>query len=94
MLAETISKLEGEGQTTVIVRRAGRFIGVIALPDEPRALTGERMHRLRAQGIDGLVMLSGDNAPVACRGAEKIGITDVRAELLPGHKLSLISELR
>ena len=93
-LAGTISKLETEGQTTVIVRRAGKFIGVIALADEPRALAGEVMQRLRAQGIERLVMLTGDNASVARRVADKIGITDVRAELLPGHKLALIRELQ
>jgi len=93
-LADTISKLEGEGQTTVIVRRAGTFIGVIALADEPRALAGEVMQRLRAQGIQRVVMLTGDNASVARRVAEKLGITDVRAELLPGDKLTLIRELQ
>ncbi len=93
-LASTISKLEAEGQTTVIVRRAGKFIGVIALADEPRALAGEVMQRLRAQGIERLVMLTGDNASVARRVAEKIGITDVRAELLPGDKLKVIRELQ
>lgn len=93
-LADSIARLEGDGQTTVIVRRAGKFIGVIALADEPRALVGEVMQRLRAQGISQLVMLTGDNASVARRVADKVGITDVRAELLPGHKLELIRKLQ
>ncbi|MDP3071266.1 MAG: heavy metal translocating P-type ATPase [Opitutaceae bacterium] len=93
-LAGTISQLEAEGQTTVIVRHAEKFIGVIALADEPRTLAGEVMRRLRAQGIERLVMLTGDNASVARRVAEKIGITDVRAELLPGDKLKVIRELQ
>jgi Cd2+/Zn2+-exporting ATPase len=93
-LAGTISQLEAAGQTTVIVRRAGKFIGVIALADEPRASAREVMQRLRAQGIERLVMLTGDNASVARRVAEKIGITDVRAELLPGDKLKMIRELQ
>ena len=93
-LADTIFKLESDGQTTVIIRRAGKFIGVIALADQPRALAGEVMKRLRAQGIQRVVMLTGDNASVARRVAEKLGITDVRAELLPGDKLTLIRELQ
>jgi Cd2+/Zn2+-exporting ATPase len=92
-LAEAVSKLEGDGQTTVIVRRAGRFIGVIALADEPRPRVREIMESLRAQGIDHLVMLTGDNASVASRVATEIGITDVRAELMPGHKLDVVKEL-
>jgi Cd2+/Zn2+-exporting ATPase len=93
-LADTVAKLEADGQTTVIIRRAGKFIGVIALADEPRAMVKEVMQRLRAQGIERLVMLTGDNASVAHRVAEQIGITDVRAELLPGNKLTLIRELQ
>jgi len=92
-LARTISRLETEGQTTVIIRRAGKFIGVIALADEPRPLAAEVMQRLRTQGIKRLVMLTGDNASVARRVAEKVGITEVRAELLPGNKMKVIREL-
>ncbi len=93
-LAEAIAQLEADGQTTVIIQRAGEFIGVIALADEPRALGKEVMQRLRGQGAERLVMLTGDNASVAHRVADQIGITDVRAELLPGDKLTVIRELQ
>lgn len=92
-LAETIAKLESEGQTTVIVRRAGKFIGVVALADEPRASVEDVMRRLRTQGIQKVVMLTGDNDSVARRVGAKVGITDVRAGLLPENKLTLIQEL-
>ena len=42
-LAQAISQLEQAGQTTVIIRRAGSFIGIIALADEPRPLVKEVM---------------------------------------------------
>jgi len=93
-LADAVARLEGDGQTTVIVRRAGKFIGIIALADEPRARVKEVMQRLRAQGIEHIFMLTGDNASVAHRVAGQVGITDVRAELLPGDKLKLIRELQ
>jgi Cd2+/Zn2+-exporting ATPase len=92
-LGETVAKLEAEGQTTVIIRRAGKFIGVIALADEPRPVAAEVMKRLQAQGIKRLVMLTGDNKSVAHRVAEKVGITEVHAELLPGHKLKIVHEM-
>ena len=92
-LAETVAGLEAGGQTTVMVRRAGTFIGVIALADEPRAMVREVMQRLRAQGIERLVMLTGDNTSVARRVGQEIGITDIRAELLPGNKLTVVREL-
>lgn len=93
-LADTVARLESDGQTTVIIRRAGKFIGVIALADEPRPMVKELMHRLRAQGIRRLVMLTGDNASVAHRVADQVGITEVRAELLPGEKLTIVRELQ
>ena len=93
-LADTTAQLEADGQTTVIIRRAGKFIGVLALADEPRASVKAVIQRLRAQGIARVVMLTGDNASVAQRVAEQVGITNVRAELLPGNKLTLIRELQ
>lgn len=92
-LAETILKLEGDGQTTVIVRQAGKFIGVIALADEPRASSAGIMQRLKALGVNQLVMLTGDNEAVAKRVAAKVGLTDVRAALLPENKLTAIRDL-
>lgn len=93
LLGDTIARLEADGQTTVIICRSGKFIGVIALADEPRPLAKVVMQRVRAQGIQRLVMLTGDNPSVAQRIAEKIGITDVRAQLLPGQKLTSVREL-
>jgi len=92
-LAGTIAQLEGDGQTTVIVRHGGKFIGVIALADEPRASSAGIMQRLKALGVNQLVMLTGDNEAVAKRVATKVGLTDVRAALLPENKLIAIREL-
>jgi Cd2+/Zn2+-exporting ATPase len=85
--------LEAEGQTTVLIRREGAFIGIIALADEPRPQVREVIERLRAQGIQRLIMLTGDNASVARRVADQIGLTEVRSELLPASKLDLVHEL-
>jgi Cd2+/Zn2+-exporting ATPase len=92
-LAHSVAKLEEEGQTTVIVRHGGNFIGIIALADEPRASSAGIMQRLKALGVNHLVMLTGDNASVAKQVAGKVGLTDVRAGLLPENKLTAIREL-
>lgn len=92
-LAQTVSQLEADGQTTVIVRQAGKFIGVIALADEPRESSAGIMQRLKALGVNQLVMLTGDNEAVAKRVAAKVGLTDVRAALLPENKLTAIRDL-
>jgi Cd2+/Zn2+-exporting ATPase len=92
-LIATVARLEAEGQTTVMIRREGAFIGIIALADEPRPQVREVIERLRAQGIQRLIMLTGDNALVARRVANQIGLTEVRAELLSASKLDLVHEL-
>jgi Cd2+/Zn2+-exporting ATPase len=92
-LAEANARLEAAGQTTVLIRRAGKFIGLIALADEPRPRALEIMQRLRAQGVNRLVMLTGDNPSVAQRVAAQVGITEVSAGLLPGEKLTAIRQL-
>lgn len=93
ILAGTISRFEGDGQTTVIVRHDRKFIGVIALADEPRESSARIMQRLKALGVKQLVMLTGDNEAVAKRVAATVGLTDVRAALLPENKLTAIREL-
>lgn len=92
-LAESVKTLEAEGQTTVLLRRDGQFMGIIGLADEPRAGVAEVLNRLRTHGIRKLIMLTGDNDSVARRVAVATGITEVRAGLLPAHKLSIVHEL-
>lgn len=91
---EAVSRLETDGQTAVIVRRAGAFLGVIGLADQPRPNVGNAILRLERQGVAHRVMLTGDNAAVAQRVAAATGMTDVRAGLLPENKLDAIRELQ
>lgn len=51
------------------------------------------MARLRALGVD-TVMLTGDNRGSAEAVARELGITDVRAEVLPGDKAAAVAQLR
>jgi Cd2+/Zn2+-exporting ATPase len=49
---------------------------------------------LRDLGLRAVVMLSGDDQDTARRVGDEIGVTDVRAGLLPAQKLALVDELR
>ncbi len=88
-----VARLEGEGKTTMTVSQGGVFLGVLALADQPRPAVQETLQQLLDLGIRKLVMLTGDNAQVAERIAAEIGVTDVRAGLLPEHKLEAIQAL-
>lgn len=89
----TVDELEQSGHSTMAVSRAGEFLGVLGLADTLRPNVPEVMRRLREQGVKHLVMLTGDNQDVAERIAAQVGVTDVRAELLPEDKLKAIRAL-
>jgi Cd2+/Zn2+-exporting ATPase len=91
---DRMKQLEEAGQTVVIVQKAGEFVGLIGLADQPRERVQDVMARLRDQGIARRVMLTGDNTPVARAVAAKVGIDEFHAELLPEKKLSVIRDLQ
>jgi Cd2+/Zn2+-exporting ATPase len=86
-------QLEQTGKTVMAVSHNGDFVGVLGLADTLRAGVGEVLRRLRALGVAKLVMLTGDNHEVAARVAADVGLTDVRARLLPEQKLDAIRDL-
>jgi Cd2+/Zn2+-exporting ATPase len=88
-----LSKLEAQGITTVMVGRGARVTGLLGVADAPRAEAAATVRALRAQGLR-VVMLTGDREAVARHVAAELGIDEVRAELLPEHKLDAIAELR
>ncbi len=88
-----VETLEREGKTSMIVRRGTSFLGALALADTPRPQVARVLGALRDLGIRKLVMLTGDNPEVAGRIAEEVGVTDVRAGLLPQDKLEAIRAL-
>ncbi len=92
-VVQTVKQLEANGRTTMAVSRAGTFLGVLGLADKSRPNVGLVMSRLQTQGVQHLVMLTGDNQAVAERIAAEVGLTDVRADLLPEQKLAAIREL-
>ncbi len=92
-IVQTMTRLEAEGKSTMAVRQANRFIGVLALADQPRPLVKQTLQQLLDLGVKQLVMLTGDNEKVARRIAADVGVTDVRAELLPEDKLLAIRQL-
>ncbi len=93
-LKETVNRLESQGKTAMVVRHGGRFLGVLALADEPRPGVQETLGALRKLGIEKLVMLTGDNEQVAARIGAQVGVTDVRANLLPEQKLEAVRALQ
>ena len=92
-IAQTVQNLEAQGKTTMLVSVDGQVQGLLALADTPRAGVRETMQALVDLGLRQLVMLTGDNERAALRIGQAVGVTDVRAGLLPEQKLEAIKLL-
>lgn len=92
-VAEQQERLETAGRTTMLVRCDGRFAGILGLMDTPRRGVREALARLRVLGIAKTVMLTGDNERVARSVGQQVGITEIRASLLPEEKVVAVADL-
>jgi Cd2+/Zn2+-exporting ATPase len=86
-------ELERRGRTVVLVGEPHRFLGLIALADEPRPAAAAVLGELQRLGVHERIMLTGDHELVARSIAERIGISNVRARLLPEDKVRVVREL-
>tara|TARA_R110000868_G_scaffold379975_1_gene645967 strand:- start:1190 stop:3283 length:2094 start_codon:yes stop_codon:yes gene_type:complete len=91
-VAETITTLESQGKTVVVLMKGKTIEGLIALRDEPRDDAIEGVKRLTDRGVRPL-MLTGDNKRTADAIAAHLGL-EASAELLPDAKLAEIGRLR
>ncbi len=90
---ETMTRLEQEGKTAMLVGTDGKLAGVIAVADTLKPEAREAIAALQAEGIE-VVMLSGDNRRTAEAIGHELGIGRVIAEVLPGDKARVIQELQ
>jgi Cd2+/Zn2+-exporting ATPase len=92
-VAQTVAHLTDAGKSVMVVGHNGDVVGVIGMADQPRPNVKSTLQRLLDLGVKRLVMLTGDNPDVAKRIAAAVGVTDVRAGLLPEDKLAAIQVL-
>ena len=79
--------------TAVFISINDQFAGYITLMDEIRSETPDTIARLKRQGAQDIMMLTGDHKAVAEKVGNKAGITDIRADLLPSEKIKAIKEV-
>ncbi len=89
-----VSVMQTDGTTIMVVQQSNEFLGVIGLSDTVRLGIRPILNRLREIGMETLVMLTGDSEDVARNAGAELGVTDVRAGLLPEQKQSAIQELQ
>jgi Cu+-exporting ATPase len=85
--------LRADGATAMFVAVDGKLAGIVAVSDPIKATTKEAIDALHESGLK-IIMATGDNATTAKAVAAKLGIDEVRADILPEGKKALVDELR
>ncbi|KAF1854602.1 hypothetical protein Lal_00008544 [Lupinus albus] len=92
-LFSRVSDLEKNGNTTMLVKRDEKFIGIISLMDTPRKEAKNVLKELQELGIRKMIMLTGDNQQVAEAVAKQIGVTEAWGNLMPEDKVEAVKKL-
>jgi len=96
-MAAQAQALQEQGRTLSWLARRNddgvQVLGLLAFGDQVKSGAREAITTLHGLGI-ATVMLSGDNRGAAQRVATELGISDVRAEVLPGDKAAAVNALR
>ncbi|MCH7818309.1 MAG: heavy metal translocating P-type ATPase [Candidatus Marinimicrobia bacterium] len=87
------NELQERGETVVFISIDGEPVGYLGISDPLKATTKEALRQLRAEGID-VIMLTGDNRKTAESVAKELNIKEVRAEVMPDEKHSIVKEIQ
>ncbi|WP_154990290.1 heavy metal translocating P-type ATPase [Priestia megaterium] len=89
-----IEKLQNEGKTIIIVGTAKSVLGIISVADTIRHTTVSALESLKQNGMQQIVMLTGDNEGTAKMIASQSRVDRYFADLLPEDKVKAIQQLQ
>lgn len=92
-LNQQATELERSGKTVMFVGCGREFAGLVAVADTIKETAAQAVSRLKAMHCE-IYMLTGDNAATAAFIAEKAGISNVFAEVLPNDKSQKVTALQ
>jgi P-type Cu+ transporter len=92
-LEREAERLRQDGATAIYLAREGEAAGIIAIADPVKSTTPAALRALTQEGVR-VVMLTGDNRTTAQAVAQKLGIGEVEAEVLPDRKSATVERLR
>ncbi len=93
-LKTTIARLQNQGKTVMVAGTSEEVLSLIAVADVLRENSKNVIENLHSLGIQKTIMLTGDNEGTANAIGEQVGVSDIKAELLPQDKLTFIRDLR
>lgn len=92
-IKDKLKVLRGQGKASILIAINNICTGIIALSDVLRPAAKDMIWKLSKMNTQ-TVLLTGDNQQTADYFARQVGITQVRAELLPEEKVNNIKEIR
>ena len=92
-LSDVVEAAAGRGRSTVLVARGTEVIGAITLSDVMKPDAVDAVAALHGLGLE-TVLLTGDSPAAAERVAESLGISQVRAGVLPTQKVAVLEQLQ
>ncbi|MBE6423778.1 heavy metal translocating P-type ATPase [Succinivibrio dextrinosolvens] len=90
---ENLNKLRAQGKACLIVAEGQHLMGIVGLGDSQRQYAKEMVDVLSSMKTDS-VLLTGDNSKAASFWGKKVGISNIKAELLPEQKVLAIEQLK
>ncbi len=92
-IEETLTKLEDNGKTAMLIAVDNTLEAVIAVADTLKENSKEAIEDLQKMGIE-VYMITGDNKRTANAIAKQVGITNILAEVLPENKAQEVDKLK
>jgi Cu+-exporting ATPase len=91
--SDTANERRDQGETVMFVVVDGQLAGLVSVADPVKETTAEALTALHEEGLH-IVMVTGDNERTAKAVASRLGIDEIRADVLPEDKARIIKELQ
>lgn len=92
-LKDEIEKEAALGRSLLYLAEGGKIAGFVSIEDPPRPEAKAVIAQLRSQGVDRVLMITGDDERTAKAIASRLGITEYRAQVLPTDKSDVVQSL-
>jgi len=89
-----LDDVTSRGGTPVFVGHRGAAVGVIGIADEIRDTSRDVVALLKRQGVERVVLLTGDHKAAANDVGRALGFDEVHSELMPEDKVALVRDLK
>ena len=90
---EMANQRRDQGETVMFIVVEGRLAGLVSVADPVKDTTPQALKALHAEGLR-IVMVTGDSERTAKAVASRLGIDEIRADVLPEDKARIIKELQ